>query len=513
MSAAASERPALPLDRFRWITEPLAYWAVETPERIAATDPFATFSFAEFQAAVEGLATDFEGRGVKAGDRVLIVMENCLAGAAAMLSAARLGAWAVPLNARLTAREIDAIRDHCRPRVLVYTAGVSPEARGHAERHGAEPLSALDPLEALVSTDPATTAEPASNDPARQVAALIYTTGTTGAPKGVMLTHDNLLFTAGRSSQRRELRCGDRAHAVLPISHVFGLSSVFLGTLYQGARLDLIARFDPREVAHALAEEGVTVFQGVPQMFARLASLLDEGAPDLPAPRLRYISAGGSPLEPALKARIEELWGKPLHNGYGMTETSPTISTTLPSRPAEDDSTGPPLPDIEVRIVAADGTALPRGEVGEVWTRGRMVMKGYYREPDLTAAAVTPDGWFRTGDLGRMTGEGELYIVGRLKELIIRSGFNVYPPEVEAVVASHPGVDLAAVIGRPVPGNEEVVAFVQPVPQKALDLDDLRAHVEPRLAPYKRPSEYIALEELPAGSTGKPLKHKLRDLL
>ena len=269
MSDAESKRPALPLDRFRWITEPLAYWAAETPERIAATDPFATFTFADLQAAVEALAAHFEGRGVAAGDRVLIVMENCLAGAVAMLAAARLKAWAVPLNARLTAREVDAIRDHCRPRALVYTAGVSPEARDHAERHGAEPLAAIGPLEALVSTDPATTPEPASDDPAQQVAALIYTTGTTGAPKGVMLTHDNLLFTAGRSSQRRELRSGDRVHAVLPISHVFGLSSVFLGTLYQGARLDLIARFDPREVAHALAEEGATVFQGVPAGPAR----------------------------------------------------------------------------------------------------------------------------------------------------------------------------------------------------------------------------------------------------
>ena len=513
MSAGAPERPALPLDRFRWITEPLAYWAAEIPDRIAATDPFAAFTFGEFQAAVERLAEDFEARGLEAGDRVMIVMENSLAGAVAMLAAARLGAWAVPLNARLTAREVDAIRDHCRPRVLIYTAGVSPEARAHAERHAAEPLAALGTLKALVASDPEAAPEPTSDDPARQVAALIYTTGTTGAPKGVMLTHDNLLFIAGRSSQRREVSTRDRVHAVLPISHVFGLSSVFLGTLYQGARLDLIARFDPRAVARALAEEEVTVFQGVPQMFARLMSLLEEGVPELPAPRLRYISAGGSPLEPALKARVEGLWSLPLHNGYGMTETSPTISTTLPERPAADDSTGPALPDVEVRIVDADGEVLPPGEVGEVWARGRMVMKGYYREPELTTAAVTPDGWFRTGDLGRMTDEGELYIVGRLKELIIRSGFNVYPPEVEAVVASHPDVALAAVIGRPVPGNEEVVAFVQPVPQKALDLEALRGYVEPRLAAYKRPADYIALEELPAGSTGKPLKHKLRALL
>ena len=513
MSGAAPERPPLPLDRFRWITEPLEYWAAETPDRIGATDPFAAFSFAAFQGTVERLAQDFEDRGLLPGDRVMIVMENCLAGAAAMLAAARMRAWAVPLNARLSAREIDAIRAHCRPRLLVYTAGVSPDALAHGERHGAEALAALGPLEALVAEDPEAAPEPVSDDPAQQVAALIYTTGTTGAPKGVMLTHDNLIFIAGRSSQRREVCVEDRVHAVLPISHVFGLSSVFLGTLYQGARLDLIARFEPRAVARALAEEGITVFQGVPQMFARLMSLLDEGASDLPAPKLRYISAGGSPLERALKARVEGLWGRPLHNGYGMTETSPTVSTTLSERPAADDSTGPALQDVEVRIAGKDDEALPTGEVGEVWARGRLVMKGYYREPEMTAAAVTPEGWFRTGDLGRLTEEGELYIVGRLKELIIRSGFNVYPPEVEAVVASHPDVALAAVIGRPLPGNEEVVAFVQPVPGKVLELKELRAFVEPRLAAYKQPADYIVLEELPSGSTGKPLKHKLRDYL
>ena len=255
MSTAVSERPALPLDRFRWITEPLAYWAVETPERIAATDPFATFSFAEFQAAVEDLAANFQGRGVQPGDRILIVMENCLAGAAAMLSAARLGAWAVPLNARLTAREVDAICDHCRPRVLVYTAGVSPEARGHAVRHGAEPLSALGPLEALVSIDPATTAEPASDDPARQVAALIYTTGTTGMPKGVMLTHGNLLYASQASVEMRGLLASDVIYGVAPMTHVFGLASVVSASVCVGAWL----RLEPGPEARALAADGAAL--------------------------------------------------------------------------------------------------------------------------------------------------------------------------------------------------------------------------------------------------------------
>lgn len=510
--APADAAPALPPDRFRWITDPLDHWAAAAPERTAAADPLALRSYAGLQAEVEALAALFRAERVGAGDRVLILLENCLAGAAAILAAGRLRAWAVPLNARLSAREVDAIRAHCRPRVSLYTAGVSPEAAAHAARHGAGTRPALEPLGAVLAVGGEAAPEPAAEGPAMQVAALIYTTGTTAAPKGVMLTHDNLMFIAGRSSQQRGVTAADRVYDVLPMSHVFGLSSVLLGSLYQGARLDLVPRFEPKAVARALAEDGVTVFQGVPQMYARLIAGVGRGA-TLPAPKLRYISAGGAPLEPDLKARVEALWSLPLHNGYGLTETSPTVSTTEPGRPAVDESTGPPLPDVEVRIAGPAGEALPAEAVGEIWVRGRLVMKGYYRDPAQTAAAVTPEGWFRTGDLGRLTAGGDLYVVGRLKELIIRSGFNVYPPEVEAVVASHPQVALAAVLGRKVPGNEEVVAFVQPPPGGAIDLAGLRAFVAPRLAPYKRPSDYVVLAELPASATGKLLKHKLRDLL
>ena len=509
---AAESPPALPPDRFCWITDPLDHWAAAAPERIAAADPLALRSYAGLRAEVEALAALFRAQGVEAGDRVLILLENCLAGVAAILAAARLKAWAVPLNARLSAREVDAIRAHCRPRVSLYTAGVSPEAAAHAARHGAGPRPELEPLGALLAAGGEGTPEPPAEGPSAQVAALIYTTGTTGAPKGVMLTHDNLLFIAGRSSQQRGVTAADRVYDVLPMSHVFGLSSVLLGSLYQGARLDLVPRFDPKAVARALAEDGVTVFQGVPQMYARLIAGVEAGA-TLPAPKLRYISAGGAPLEPDLKARVETLWSLPLHNGYGLTETSPTISTTEPERPAADESTGPPLPDVEIRIAGPGGEALPAETVGEIWVRGRLVMKGYYRDPKQTAAAVTPEGWFRTGDLGRLTAGGELYVVGRLKELIIRSGFNVYPPEVEAVVASHPQVALAAVLGRKVAGNEEVVAFVQPPPGVEVDPAALRTFVEPRLAPYKRPSDYVVMAELPASATGKLLKHKLRGLL
>ncbi|MDJ0948855.1 MAG: class I adenylate-forming enzyme family protein [Alphaproteobacteria bacterium] len=512
---AATCDPAepLPRDRFRWITEPLDHWAAETPDGIAAADPLGTRSFAQLRAEVDRVADLLARHGVRPGDRVMILLENSLAAAISLFATVRLKAWAVPLNARLSAREVDTIRDHCKPGALVYCAGVSPDAEAHAARHGATPEPALEPLGALMASGGGGDPEPVSDDPADQVGALIYTSGTTGAPKGVMLTHDNLMFLASRSSETRGITRADRVYAVLPMSHVFGLSSVMLGSLYQGARLDLVPRFVPEEVARALAEDGITIFQGVPQIYARLMAFVDATGATLPAPALRYISAGGAPLDVDLKRRVEAMWHRPLHNGYGQTETSPTISTTEIDRPSGDDSCGPPLPDVEVRIAGPKGAALPQGEVGEIWARGRLVMRGYYRDPKQTAEVLTPEGWLKTGDLGRLSPEGELYVVGRLKELIIRSGFNVYPPEVEAVLASHPDVALAAVVGRPVEGNEEVVAFVQPVPGREIDGDALRAYVEAELAPYKRPSEYIVKAELPATSTGKLLKAKLKEMV
>jgi acyl-CoA synthetase (AMP-forming)/AMP-acid ligase II len=248
-------------------------------------------------------------------------------------------------------------------------------------------------------------------------------------------------------------------------------------------------------------------------MHARLLALAKARGQPVLAPTLRYTSAGGAPLDLALKQQIEAMWRLPLHNGYGLTEASPTVATTAIDRPATDHSCGPPLPDVTVRIAAPDGAALPPNEVGEIQVRGRSVMKGYYRDPAATAATITEGGWLRTGDLGRLAPSGELYVEGRLKELIIRSGFNVYPPEVEAVLTAHPDVALSAVLGREVEGNEEVVAFVQPVPGRALSIPALRRFVEQRLAPYKRPAEYRVMAELPATATGKLIKARLKELL
>jgi long-chain acyl-CoA synthetase len=273
-----------------------------------------------------------------------------------------------------------------------------------------------------------------------------------------------------------------------------------------------VPRFDPSEAMRLLREEKLTVFQGVPAMFARLLEFARQTGRPIEAPALRYVSAGGAPLDLSLKARTEEALGVTLHNGYGMTELSPTVSQTLMHAPRDDDSVGPILPGLEVRITDKAGAELQRGEVGVLHVKGPTVMLGYYRDKEGTAKVVTPDGWFDTGDLARQDPDGALFIVGRARDLIIRSGFNVYPEEVEAVIASHPDVTLCAVIGRKVESNEEVWAFVQLRPGAAFDEAGMRKFCSERLAPYKRPARIVPMDALPASSTGKILKVRLRDV-
>ena len=340
-----------------------------------------------------------------------------------------------------------------------------------------------------------------------QVAALIYTSGTTGTPKGVMLTHRGILYIARVSGGLRQLAPGKHVYGVLPTAHVFGLSSVCAGALANGACLYAVPRFSAAALVDALARERIAILQGVPAMYARTLEYLDHHGLALEAPALEYMSAGGAPLDPDLKRRVERVFGGTLHNGYGLTETSPTVSQTRVGEYPDSTTVGKVLPGLEYRLLepATEAEAAP-GEVGELWIRGPTVMKGYFRNEEATRAVLRSDGWLDTGDLARLDERGQLYIVGRSKELIIRSGFNVYPPDVEAVINEHPQVTLSAVVGRQVPGNEEVVAYVQRAPGSTLTVAELAAYAAERLAAYKRPSEIVFLDELPATSTGKILK-------
>ena len=349
-------------------------------------------------------------------------------------------------------------------------------------------------------------------DPVKQVAVLIYTSGTTGTPKGVMLSHDNLLISAKTTAHIRKMNEDDKIYLVLPISHIVGISLLIM-TLMVGGTVRMVSKYDPAATARAIAEEGVTILNGVPATYQRLLEYKSvSGVEQLARGSLRLIAVAGAPLDLNLKSRVEKEFGLPLLNGYGITECSPGISGVRFDAPRSDQAVGTLLPGVEARVRTLDGIPTARGEVGELHVRGRNVMLGYYRAPELTAKVIDSEGWFNTGDLARFDGDC-LYIVGRTKEMIIRSGFNVYPAEVEAVLSSHKDVVQSAVVGRAADGNEEIVAFVQLLPGSRVTPEELMSFIRFQLTSYKRPSEIVILDALPATSTGKILKHKLAESL
>jgi acyl-CoA synthetase (AMP-forming)/AMP-acid ligase II len=258
-----------------------------------------------------------------------------------------------------------------------------------------------------------------------------------------------------------------------------------------------------------LEKERITVMLGAPATFTQFLQYAKLRAIEsLKLPALRIISTSGAQLHPSTKSATEKLFGMPLHNGYGVTECSPTIAQTRVDAPRSDTSIGPPFPGVEIKLVGSDRKPVPDGEAGELWVRGPNVMKGYYRAPEETSAVIDSEGWFNTRDLARLE-DGNLYIVGRTKDLIVHRGFNVYPAEVEAVLNAHPAIEQSAVIGRLVEGDEEVIAFVQSVPDSQLTARDVAEYAAQQLASYKRPTQILIVPAMPVTPTGKIVKTEL----
>jgi long-chain acyl-CoA synthetase len=278
---------------------------------------------------------------------------------------------------------------------------------------------------------------------------------------------------------------------------------------WAGASTELVARFSPGHFIEALRDERITAVTAVPTLFARILEHAEEKQLSLRSRRLRIVATAGAPLDLALKARIEDAFGLKMGNSYGMTECNPIARSAAG---IDTNEVGELQPGVEIRLVREDGSDAEADESGELWARGPTRMLGYYRNEAATSAALREGGWLATGDIARMDAHGRLYIVGRSKDLIIRSGFNVYPVEVESVLSLFAGVVQVAVVGRDVQGNEEVVAFVQPAPGHTLDVGALMQWASERLAPYKRPSEIIVKAELPIGPTGKIFKIRLKEM-
>ena len=470
-------------------------------------------NYAELANRIDVAAHGLESAGLAAGQRAVLVGENTVDMITLLLAVMRLGAWAVPLNARMTAAEIDGICAHCAPR-LIYFSSHSPDAAAHAARMRASPGARDGLLQGLVALREEGVESDGSDDgSANDVAVMIYTSGSTGTPKGVMLTHANLDFVAQASLAQQVLVSGDHIYHALPISHSFGLVSALLCGLRAGATFQLATRFGADKLAHAILHDGVTVFQGVPAMYARLVQWSAQTGIALTPNRLRMAYIGGSQIDVTRKAQTEALLGLRLHHGYGLTESAPAATRTFGHAPPADVTAGWPIPGIEVVLRDEAGQQLAAGMRGEVCIRGPNVMKGYFRDALQTREAIDAQGWLHTGDIGVFGPRGDLSIVGRIKDMIIRGGFNVYPAEVEAAIGAYAGVAQCAVLGRPVDGDEEIVAFIEPQEGARIDTGLLEQFLRGRLAPYKIPQRYLVMDRLPASGTGKLLKAALKPML
>ena len=368
-----------------------------------------------------------------------------------------------------------------------------PEAEGDAEGEAAAVVEAVD------------------RGP-DDLAALMFTAGTAGAPRAAMLTHGNLLANLDQVQRHpgRALQASDRALGVLPLCHIFGLNAVLGGALYVGASVLLLDRFDAAGTLELIAEHHVTILVGAPHLFAALAAAPGGGDDDALA-TVRFAFSGAAPLSPEIAHAWQKRFGLPLRQGYGLTEAAPVVTTAVMDEPARPSSIGIPLPGVEVRLIDDEGDDALAGDPGEIWVRGPNVFPGYWQDPEATAAALSADGWLRTGDIAVVGDDGELAIVDRAKDLIIVSGFNVYPAEVEDVIAEHPGVAEVAVIGDPDASKGEVVhAFVVPRQGESPTAADLIGWCRVRLARYKCPSEITIVPSLPHGVAGKLLRRSLR---
>jgi len=445
-------------------------------------------------------------RGVRAGDRVGIMLPNIPDFAAVYYGVLRAGAVVVPMNPLLKAREVTHYLADSGATVIFTGAMSTAEVLAGAATVDAqvvvvdltftEMLSTATPVDRMVDRDGSDTA------------VILYTSGTTGTPKGAELTHDNLTRNAEVVAERLfQLTADDVIFGGLPLFHSFGQTCTLNTAIAAGACLVLLPRFDPAQALTIMATHRATVFAAVPTMYGALLTVPDRESYDVSA--LRVCLSGGAALPVEVLREFDDAFGCRVLEGYGLSETSPVASFNHPDRERKAGSIGTPVDGVEMRVVDRDGNEVARGEVGEIVVRGHNVMKGYWQRPAETAAAI-PDGWFRTGDLGRADEDGYFFIVDRKKDMIIRGGYNVYPREIEEVLYEHPDVAEAAVVGVPdALLGEEVAAAVALSHGATVTVDELRAYVKARVAAYKYPRHVWLVDSLPKGATGKILKREI----
>jgi long-chain acyl-CoA synthetase len=482
--------------------------AADQSDRTAIRLDDLTVSYRQLSVAARKVAGLLRAAGVAPGDRVGLMLPNIPAFPVAFYGALAAGAVVVPMNPLLKAREVGYYLGDSGARVMFAWRDAAGEAAKGATDAGAQVIGVddADLSAVLAAAEPTSDGAAASDD---DDAVILYTSGTTGQPKGAQLTHGGLIRNARLTAQTLlNNEPDDVMMGCLPLFHVFGLTCGLNATVAAGGTLTLLPRFDAGKALEIIQRDAVTIFEGVPTMYA--AMLHHQSAGQSQTDSLRLCVSGGAAMPVEVLRAFEEKFGCMILEGYGLSETSPVASFNHPDKPRKPGSVGTPVEGVQMRLVGDDGRDVPAGEAGEIAIRGHNVMKGYWGKPEATATAI-PDGWFRTGDIGRVDADGYYYIVDRKKEMIIRGGYNVYPREIEEVLHEHPAVAEVAVIGMPHPElGEEVGAAVALKPGASATPEELRQYVKDRVAAYKYPRKVWLVPVLPKGPTGKILRREVQ---
>jgi long-chain acyl-CoA synthetase len=483
--------------------------ADQRPDHVAVRHDERTLSYAELDRAARGFARSLRERGIEPGMAVAIMVPNLPEFPIAYFGILYAGCTVVPLNVLLSGPEVQYHLEDSGAKLLVAHPLFEAPARAGAEAAGVDVIWAAgdgeDTVAGLAAAAPLDALHPTR---ATDTAVILYTSGTTGKPKGAELSHSNLFVNAAVVVPKLiPLGRDDVALATLPLFHSFGQTCIQNATLALGATFTLLPRFAPEDAFRVMERDGVTLFAGVPTMYFALLHHQPERDPDLS--RLRFCMSGGAPMPVEVMKAFEEKFGVEVLEGYGLSETSPVASFNTPERTRTPGSIGYPVWGVEMAILDENDRPVPDGERGEICIRGHNVMKGYLKRPDATKEALR-NGWFHSGDVGVRDENGAYAIVDRVKDMILRGGFNVYPREVEEVLYSHDAIVEAAVLGVPHESHGEEVKAVVVSNDPSLTAEALRDWCKERLAAYKYPRIIEFSEGLPKGPTGKILKRELR---
>ena len=489
--------------------------AADHPDRPALRLDDLVLTYAQLREAAGRMSALLAARGVQPGDRVGIMLPNVPAFPIAFYGALAAGAIVVPMNPLLKSREVAYYLGDSGARVVLAWHAAAGEAAKGAADAGAQAIAVETPDLADLLADYAP-AWPQTERQGDDDAVILYTSGTTGQPKGAELTHAGLVRNAELTARTLlKNSTDDVVMGCLPLFHVFGLTCGLNATVASAGTLTLLPRFDPAKALDIIERDAVTIFEGVPTMYAAILHLPD--ADPAKAATLRTCISGGASLPVEILRGFEEKFGCMILEGYGLSETSPVASFNLPDIERKPGSIGVPVEGVQMRLVDDAGQTVPEGEIGEIAIKGHNVMKGYWNKPEATAEVMmrgegeVGGGWFRTGDMARVDSDGYYYIVDRKKDLIIRGGYNVYPREIEEVLHEHPAVAEVAVIGLPhAELGEEVGAAVALKPGATATPEELRAFARDRVAAYKYPRRVWLMDALPKGPTGKILRREVQ---